>query len=259
MSRSFSSIIISTLATCLSACGLPFVSGSGQIVTESRQVSHFEAVNLKWTGELYITQGDRESLTIEADDNVLPYIKTGVFGNTLEISMDFRDHITVHPSRPVKYYLMVKDIRKIELSGSGKVFSDFLVTDNLNLDVSGSGDILIERAEAKGLNTDVSGSGGIRFKQLKTDELNVRLSGSGKTTLAGQAVQFIINISGSGNLDASEMEAHNARVKISGSGKSLLNIHDQLDIEISGSGDVTYTGDPQITQHITGSGKIHHR
>lgn len=42
--------------------------GTSQVVEEERAVSHFTGVNLATSGNLYIEQGDRESLRIEAEE-----------------------------------------------------------------------------------------------------------------------------------------------------------------------------------------------
>ena len=60
----------------VSACGV--VGGSGKVETETRQVSGFTAIDLTGTGEVTIEQGETESLTIEADDNVLPALTSKV-------------------------------------------------------------------------------------------------------------------------------------------------------------------------------------
>jgi len=45
--------------------------GSGYIVSEDRNVSGVTAVRLMTSGDLTIEQGNQESPTIEADDNLL--------------------------------------------------------------------------------------------------------------------------------------------------------------------------------------------
>ena len=50
------------------------LTGSGNIVTEDRPVSDFDQIVLTGLGEMIITQGDTESLTIEADDDTPPLL-----------------------------------------------------------------------------------------------------------------------------------------------------------------------------------------
>jgi len=47
----------------------------------------YPKVDFSTVGELTITQGERESLTIEAESNVMRRIKTEVRGGTLQIVM----------------------------------------------------------------------------------------------------------------------------------------------------------------------------
>src|SRR5438874_6398754 len=54
------------------------VKGSGNIVSEVRDISGFDAVELKSIGMVTIEQGDREGVEITADDNLLPEITTEV-------------------------------------------------------------------------------------------------------------------------------------------------------------------------------------
>ncbi|HEX3014576.1 MAG TPA: DUF2807 domain-containing protein, partial [Methanobacterium sp.] len=74
--------------------------GSGNVMNQSQNVSGFNQVSVDGSGTLIITQGDKESLTVEAEDNVLPNIKTNVNNNVLTIS--FGNH-TVVPTKPIKY------------------------------------------------------------------------------------------------------------------------------------------------------------
>jgi len=77
---------VALVVLLLGACICPVTRGSGKITTQSRDVSGFDQVSLGGSGELTITQGDKDSLTIEAEDNVMRRIETEVKGDTLFIS-----------------------------------------------------------------------------------------------------------------------------------------------------------------------------
>ena len=64
-------LLILLLPFLLSACGLDILDGSGDVISESREVSDFNRVVFGGVGELQLTQGDQESLTVTADDNLL--------------------------------------------------------------------------------------------------------------------------------------------------------------------------------------------
>src|SRR5262245_51971625 len=61
------------------------VGGSGNAITESRNVSDFNSVRLMGSGQLTIDVTGTESLTIKADDNLLPYLTSEVNGKQLTL------------------------------------------------------------------------------------------------------------------------------------------------------------------------------
>src|SRR5918998_1436697 len=64
------------------------LTGSGTVRSEARPVGAFDEVELAGVGTLTITQGPQESLTIEAEDNLLPQIRGEVRGRRLVLGPD---------------------------------------------------------------------------------------------------------------------------------------------------------------------------
>jgi Putative auto-transporter adhesin, head GIN domain len=228
---------LSLLAGLAAGCGLSVVSGSGNIVNEDRDVSGFNAVTLAGSGDLMLTQGETESLTIEADDNLLPHIKSEVRNGTLVIGFDHDNWDTIYrPSQRIKYHLSVKDLNAVTVSGSGDITTASLNADQLALTVSGSGNIRIDQLQANGLT--------------------YTLSGSGDADLAGEAGEQNVKISGSGNYRAGDLSSQTVTVGISGSGDATVWAQDSLDVNISGSGSVSYYGQPKTSTNVAGSGHV---
>src|SRR5262245_13375021 len=152
-------IIFGTLlaALLLSACGINVINGSGNIVTESRPVSNFTAVDFTGFGELTIVQGEAEALAIETDDNLLPHIKTTVSQGTLTIGFDDGTWGPIlRPSDSIRYQLTVKTLTALDMSGAGTVESPQLTTDQLTLTASGAGEIKITDLTASAVSVDMS-------------------------------------------------------------------------------------------------------
>ncbi len=90
----------------LSACGVFVTRGSGIMATETREVSGYDAIEIEGYGNLIITQGETESLEIEAEDNILPHITTKVRNGTLHIRYDDnRWRSNILPTRSVTFEL----------------------------------------------------------------------------------------------------------------------------------------------------------
>ena len=221
----------------VSACFFSVIRGSGKVITESRKVSDFDKVVLSGVGTLYITQGDEESLEIEAEDNLMPYIVSKVRGNTLTIGFeDDKWTQAIQPTEPLKFFLTLKDLSKVELSGAGRVVVEDIETDELRIISSGAGDIEIDNLSAK--------------------KLTVTLSGAGNCEIGGQVADQSIVISGAGNYSAEYLETESTSIQVSGMGSSRVWATKDLKIEISGAGSVKYYGSPHITQEISGAGNI---
>ena len=225
-------LISGCLVIDLNGCSAKKVKGSGNVVTEARQLPDFNRIHLKGLGRVFLTGGEEPSVEIKTDDNILPVIKTEVSDGKLVIS-----HENYNP-RPtiLHYFITAKELKGVAVSGSADITSDGkFVSDTFSADISGSGDVRLE-LEVERLESDISGSGSMRF--------------SGRTNLLDAS------ITGAGNIRALDMQARNVSLKITGSGNCEVNAFETLDVKITGSGDVKYKGSPQISKKVTGSGKI---
>lgn len=253
MKKTALSSVFALLALIGVGCG-PLVEGSGNVTTETRQVRDFDQVNLLGIGELYITQGDEESLRIEAEDNLIPYITTEVHDHLLEIG--FQRMVSVWPHRPVKFYLTLKDVSALRVSGSGDVHSERLAADKLQLTISGSGDMTIDQLDVKALTNTVSGSGDLRIDTLKADTVNTTISGSGTCALTGETDEQSARVTGSGDYRASDLQSQNASLNLTGSGNAQAWVTKSLDARVTGSGNIRYYGAPSVSKKISGSGNV---
>ena len=213
-------IILSMLASLiLSSCSftLNYEEGSGTVIQENRQIATVEKVVFEGLGKLVITQGSETLLEIEAEDNILPRIKTEVDRGTLTISFDTdRWENIIRPTKPIIFHLQVENLEELSLSGLGDV----------------------------------------ELIDLKLDALAVRLSGAGTVDASGSAAQVDINVSGAGSFDSGDLESEIVNINLSGAGNATVWATETLDVSISGLGNVSYYGSPRLHQSITGLGNI---
>jgi len=230
-------ILVSIFAVTIISCR-GIVLGSGNVISEDRDVSGFSKVSVSGSGNLYIEQGDEESLTIEAEDNILPFITTEVSGNTLKIGFKTGINITTNitPTKNIEFYLRVKDLDSISASGSGSINCSGLSTDNLSIKTSGSRKV------------DMS--------NLKATSIDINSSGSVNITLTGTTDNQNIKTSGASKYFAEELKSKSCIIDASGSSEIIVNVSDDLNVTISGSTKVTYVGSPTITQKTSGSAAI---
>jgi hypothetical protein len=230
-------LILFLVAMLTSACEINMVSGSGKIITESRSVSGFNSVIFAGLGELNITQGSSEGLTIEAEDNIMPHILTNVTNGVLTISMDKENwQNVVRPTRNVKFTLKVRSLGGLELSGLGNVTMPALQADSLALKVGGAGNISIV--------------------SLNTGKVTCTMSGAGNVSLGGKVTSQTITLSGLGNYSAGDLDSQQATITVSGAGGATVWARSSLSVKISGAGSVSYYGTPTLTKDISGLGVI---
>ena len=228
----------------------PFLEGNGNVVTEIRQSVSFNRIENKGEFYVYYKYDSTFRVEVEAESNLIPYIRTVVNGNTLEI--DSRENLSSSYAMKVTVYSPV--LVGVELSGSGLVNVQNAVSGTFNISLSGSGNIYGD-VNTSLLNSNLSGSGEIDF-HVTTNNIVASISGSGKTKLVGHSYSGDYKISGSGYFDAYNLILNDCYIKISGSGSVYTTVSDILSVKISGSGDVHYVGNHEISSSITGSGRI---
>jgi hypothetical protein len=186
------------LATAVSACSSTTgsaVTGSGDLHTESRDVGGFSTIELLGGGDVIIEQDGTESLSIEAEDNLLPDLTSDVSNGTLRLST--ADGVSLDPTLAITYRVTVKDLSGLQLSGSGSASAAGITTPAIAIDISGSGDVSID-GTADDQTVTISGSGNYRAGDLVTLTSSAAISGSGNVSVNVRD-DFEAEISGSGN------------------------------------------------------------
>lgn len=217
------------------------VANSYSFETQDRHLSGFSAVSVAGSFDVYITQGNNESVKVEADDEDIDKIVTEVKGGVLKIYTKSTSGITWNWGRDRKrvIYVVAKDLNSVSLSGSGDVFfKDGLRTNDLVVNLTGSGDI----------------TGKVDVKNLQSSVV-----GSGDVTLTGRAESSSVRVAGSGDFTGKGLVTVSTKVTVVGSGDATVNATQAINASVSGSGDIHYTGAAkQISTSKRGSGDIHH-
>lgn len=199
-------------AVLLAGCGGATV-GSGTTTTETRPVSGFTAVELAGGGTLTIEQTGSESLTVEAEDTILPLLTSEVRDGVLVLGT--RPGSTVATRQPIRYRLTVDDLAGVTVAGSGDATATGLTTGSLQVAVHGSGSVRLT-GNADSSDVEISGSGEYDGINLESATARVQVSGSGDAAVrASEALD--VGISGSGTVAYSGDPA--VSQNISGSGE----------------------------------------
>ncbi len=207
---------------------------------EIRKVAGFDQVRFRGPGTCKITQDDIESLTIHAPAYIMRHIESKVRESVLHLGYVSPKVVSLKVQQEVvSYDLKMKDIRRLVVTGSGRIINPDLDNDVLSIEITGSGQISLDN--------------------LTADKLDVVIGGSGCIKVAGDIEAQSLKITGSGRYEAERLISDFAEVKISGSGDANVTVSDDLNVIINGSGKVSYGGYPDISKVISGSGRIMRR
>jgi hypothetical protein len=200
---------------CATGCA-DRVRGSGVVKVEPRDVAGFSEVKVRGSGDVTIAvdSSGTESLTVEAEDNLLPLLTSDVEDGVLVLGV--REGANVSATRPIRYRLTARELNGVSVSGSGSVRASGINAAKFVASISGSGGMDLSGA-ADEMRLTISGSGSYDAAHLRAKSARVKISGSGDA-----------------NVNASEsLEAH-----ISGSGSVRYGGNPKVEKHIAGSGSV---------------------
>lgn len=226
-------ILCTALVFILSSCH--YTTGSGNIVTEKRQVGNFSGIDASTGIDVEVKIGAVADVQVEADDNVIKYIKTNVSGGILEIRTEEMHgginnaHLKVLVTTPV-----LKSI-KAGSSANVKVLDVIKSDGKLSFDASSSADIEAE---------------------VDAPEVSADANSSGTVTLTGKTKNYKADASSSGDIKSAGLLSENADVSANSSGSAEVYASVSLTADASSSGDIVYHGNASVKQTTNSAGSV---
>lgn len=190
------------------------MQGSGNVVTEEREVSGFEGLRVNGAAELQIEQTGTESLTIEAEDNLLPLLVSEVEDGVLTLGI--RPNSSISATRPIIFRLTVRSLNEVDASGAGSIDAKAIDVPELRYSSSGTVEATFAGSADRQV-IDLSGTGRFDGRNLSGTEASVDVSGT---------AEAVVNVSG------------RLRASASGTGAVRYAGSPEVDAEESGVGRV---------------------
>jgi hypothetical protein len=212
------------------------IHGDHNVTRSERKTDSFTGIKVSSGVDVYLKQGDTESITVEADENLHEYIITEVKGGVLHVYTE----ANIRDAEKERVYVTTKNINLVETSSAGDVVGESPIRcDELKLSASSAGDITLE---------------------VYAREINIDISSSGDITLKGETDLLDADLSSAGDLNAYELKAKEAEVSVSSAGDADINVSEKITARASSAGDINYKGDPKFVDvHSSSAGGIHKR
>ncbi len=202
--------------------------------TENRNLKNFNEIRVSAGIELFLSMGDKESVKVVADADVIDDIKTEVQNGVLRIYVKQKSWLTRGFNKTMKAYVTVKELQRIDASSGSHVKSENAL---------------------KGEQLEVKTSSGSQLDlQLVYKNVNLDASSGAISHLSGKSKTLITEASSGSNIDTRELEAAICKANASSGSNISVNVSDEFYANASSGGNIRYTGSPSVKDTNESSG-----
>lgn len=230
-------LIASILGMLVTSCNFDFnigTKGNGNVKTMERTVNGtYNQIEVSRGLDVYLTQGDTQSISVQADENLHDIIKTEIEGNVLKIYAD--ENISFSEAQIVR--VSFQNLSRISASSGSDVYSTNTITsESLKLSTSSGSDMTLN---------------------LETNSLDCEASSGSDLNLTGTATTLKAQASSGSDIDAGKLQAETSHVRASSGADITVNTSKELVAKATGGGGISYIGNPEKIEKTDGvSGTI---
>jgi len=170
------------------------IAGSGVRKTEKRDLKSFSAIDTTGAYEINIACQKTASFEIDADDNILPLIKTEVRDGILFVNSDER----YNTSKPVTLRINLPTLTAVTSHGAGEITVGDVNGDSLKLESTGAASI-DANGKAKSVAISSTGAGKIDTDNLQAEKATVNVAGAASVEVYATE-QLDVTVSGAGSV-----------------------------------------------------------
>ncbi len=262
-------IVLTLAAVVFSGCELVIdgIKGNGKVIKKEVKIKDFTTIDVSSGFDVYLSEGDKTHLRIEADENLMPHIRTYVDKGTLKIS----SRKNIWKSKSLKVYVTYTQLNGISASGGSDIYANNEIkTQQFNLQMSGGSDadlkLKANRLHAEmsggadlemhftGADFSLSGSGGSdsELTLLQVKNATFQLSGGSDASVIGECDVLTLNNSGGSDFNGRGFKAKRASVNASGAADAKLHVTEEISVSASGASSVSCDGGAKVVNQDIG-------
>ena len=232
-------IVTSIISLLMLSCNFSMnlgdgIDGNGNVETAERSISKdFDEIKVSQGIDLYITQSNDVSLTVEADENLHDLIMTEVTDGVLKIYST--ENIRRASSK--KVMLTINSISSIKATSGSDVYStNTIEVANLELKSTSGSDIKLD---------------------VKTESLDCYSTSGSDMELSGSTNLFAASATSGSDINASDLLAETSNVKATSGADISVNTSKALTAKATSGGDIRYSGNPEkVEKSDTSAGSV---
>lgn len=247
------------------------LKGSGEIISKQIDLPAFQAVQASRAVKVVLVADKGQQCLIEADDNVMEYVKAKVNNGVLHLTID--EEIRTVSSIHVKVTVPTNgQLNALRVSSASKIESEVLLkAAKMKLNASSAGDINAEinadeceidlssaatvKAKVSGGYCSIEATSSANFKgTLAVRHCEVDASSAADVYLEGAALSCDVELSSAADLNATKFAVKGYKIEVSSAADADILCLDTLNASASSAGDITYTGNCEQTRISRSSG-----
>ncbi|MFY0629234.1 MAG: DUF2807 domain-containing protein [Flavobacteriaceae bacterium] len=226
--------VILFLATFVTSCGIDMfnrIDGDRNVVSKKRKIGNdFTRVKVSNGLDLYIKQGNKNSLTVEADENLHEIIITEVRNGVLKIYTDQN----IRRAKARKVYLTVTTLEELKATSGSDVFSEnTLKVEDIEVSTSSGADMRID---------------------VDADSVTSSSSSGADLKISGTSNSHSAKASSGSSINAYGLKSKDVTARVSSGADIGVYATKSINARASSGGDIRYKGDPEKVERKTSSG-----
>jgi len=196
------------------------IEGSGNVITKDVTIQPFDQLEANGVFNVVLTQGNKESLKIEAEDNLQALFEIKNEGSKLMVDMKKDSHF--NSKKKMTVYITFKNLKSMDLKMVGNVSSE----GNLNFS-----DLSLANKSVGSVDL-----------ALNAQKLDINNKSVGNLRLSGKAENAIIRSNSVGAIKASDLLVQTMDIDNDGVGSAEVNAVKELKVKDSFLGKVKNAG-----------------
>lgn len=209
------------------------VKGSGYVLTQQRETDYFNSIEVSQHISVAIVQGEFQPITVEADDNLFPYIKTVVRNSVLKIYIS--DTVNIVKYADLNVLISMPTIRSLYASNNSHI--------DATPQLWKINDIQIKASE----NSQIK-------LHLEAENTIVNGRTSAFIELKGKTRNLKAQLKTAAYLEARNLQTNEANLEMAIGAKAEINVIRTLAYNLSGNARLIFRGTPTIEKSQLSSG-----
>ncbi len=171
------------------------IAGSGKSKTETRTLDTFDRILVEGAATIDVTIGKPRPVTVTADDNILPVLKTTVSDGLLLI----KPEVPIEPDTPIVVKIQTAALSEIACRGAADMHLRGIDNEKLTITIDGAGKVHA-KGRTKELVADARGAGLLSLADLEAQTAHVSISGAGSAAV-NAVKKLVASIVGAGQIE----------------------------------------------------------